>query len=183
MASKSSGVGEVVKWGAIGVGVYFLYRAFASSSGSGGFSLASLAQAVTNAFGGGGSPAATTTPVVTTTPPVTVTPVANESQTASALITAAGGVNSLDADQWNYYWSQISGVPQTADLFPPANRGALMDVNAYITARSAAGLPTTLPGLSGLGAATLPIPLMFAYSRRDKRPLLILPGGRVGVGR
>jgi len=59
---------------------------------------------------------------------------------ATKVSAAAGATATLSADEWNWYWSQASGVPQTADLFPPENRGALMSLKEYLGRRGAAGL-------------------------------------------
>lgn len=58
---------------------------------------------------------------------------------------AAGGSQPLTADQWNYYYSQITGIAQTVDLFPPGNRGLLMTVDDYLARRVAAGITTVVP--------------------------------------
>jgi hypothetical protein len=113
-----------------------------------------------------GSTSSTST---TTTPPASAS-------TAAALVKAAGGATSLNSDQWNFYWTQISGQTQTVDIFPAGNRAAMMSVTDYLAARAAAGLSTTLPGLSGLGARPLPVPLLFGYDGHG-RPVLILPQG------
>jgi len=52
-----------------------------------------------------------------------------------------GSNSMLDADQWNYYYSNLTGVQQTANLFPAGNRTALMNVAQYFQARATAGLP------------------------------------------
>jgi hypothetical protein len=59
----------------------------------------------------------------------------------------------LNADQWNHYYSAVSGVTQTADLFPPEDRGALMDVDEYFSRRSDAGLS----GMGGLNGRLSPL--------------------------
>ena len=46
----------------------------------------------------------------------------------------------LNADQWNYYYSQGSGQAQTTDLFTPGNRGEMIDVQTYWARRAAKGL-------------------------------------------
>lgn len=66
---------------------------------------------------------------------------------AEKVLAATGAGAQLSADQWNWYWAQASGVPQTADLFPPENRGAVMVLKEYIGRRGAAGLS----GLANLG--------------------------------
>jgi hypothetical protein len=59
----------------------------------------------------------------------------------------------LNADQWNYFYSAVSGVTQTADLFPPEDRGASMDVDEYFSRRSDAGLS----GMGGLNGRLSPL--------------------------
>jgi hypothetical protein len=174
----SSSTGELIKWGAIAVGGWYLYQKFfatpaaASATPSTGLTLADLQAAIASmtGSGGGSTPAGSSTPAAgSTTPPA-------PGSTAAALTTAAGGATSLTADQWNYYWSQISGQTQTVDLFPAGDRGALMSVTAYLAARTAAGLSAALPGLAGLGARALPIPLLFGYDGKG-RPVMIVPKG------
>ena len=176
MAQQSDTMGTVLKWGLIGAAAYFVYQAWASSQASSaaaapapGTAPAPVTTSTLATVAGGTAPPAPTTPVVagTGSNPAATT-------TAQALVNAAGGETQLTADEWNYYWTQLSGVNQTADLFPAGNRAALMSVNDYIAARSAAGLPTTISGFSGLGVVALRVPLVFAYGA-DKRPLLVVP--------
>lgn len=204
MAGQSSGgMGEILKWGLIIGGAYYLYQAYVNSQAASAvaaapvtgavtpvatttttattaptFSLQNLITAIQDSLNSGGG-AVTTAPVGA--PPALPAPVANESQTASALIDAAGGLNSFNVDQWNYYWGQLGGTvltpTQSAAVATAAGGDNPMDVDAYISARGAAGLPITLPGLSGLGAVPLPVPLTFIYGP-DKRPLLLIPGGQ-----
>jgi len=51
------------------------------------------------------------------------------------------------ADEWNFYYSQASGIPQTADLFTAGNRGEEITLSEYLARRGAAGLS----GLTNLG--------------------------------
>lgn len=60
--------------------------------------------------------------------------------TLRAQLISAGGEAPKNADQWNYYYSAVSGVNQTTDLFPADNRGYLMSVDEYLSRRAAAGL-------------------------------------------
>jgi len=206
MASQSSGgMGEILKWGLILGGAYYLYQAWVNSQAATAaaaapagttttppattttsttaptFSLQNLITAIQDSLNssGGASSSGTTAPAGA--PPAPPAPVANEGQTASALIDAAGGLNSFNVDQWNYYWGQLGGTvltpAQSAAVATAAGGDNPMDVDAYLSARGAAGLPITLPGLSGLGAVPLPVPLTFIYGP-DKRPLLLIPGGQ-----
>lgn len=52
----------------------------------------------------------------------------------------AGAVPLFSADEWNWYYGNWSHTPQTADLFPEGDRGALMTVGIYQSRRQAAGL-------------------------------------------
>jgi len=54
--------------------------------------------------------------------------------------TVGPGRQALSADEWNWYFSQFSGVPQTADLFTPDNRGETISITEYMSRRTAAGL-------------------------------------------
>lgn len=60
--------------------------------------------------------------------------------TAQKVLAMTGPSAMLSADQWNWYWSQASGVPQTADLFSPDNRGELISLKDYVARRTVAGL-------------------------------------------
>jgi hypothetical protein len=52
----------------------------------------------------------------------------------------------IGADDWNYFWSQVTGVPQTAALFSdPNNRSAPMSWDEYLAARAAKGLGAWKP--------------------------------------
>lgn len=200
--SSGGGMGEILKWGLIIGGAYYLYQAYVNSQAAAvaaapaagsttasatttssttapTFSLQNLITAIQDSLNSGAAPSGTAAPVgAPSAPPA---PVANEGQTASALIDAAGGANSFNVDQWNYYWGQLGGTvltpTQSAAVATAAGGDNPMDVDAYLSARAAAGLPITLPGLSGLGAVPLPVPLTFIYGP-DKRPLLLIPGGR-----
>lgn len=151
--AKDDAMGSVVKWVLILGGGYLAYEYFIAPM------LAAPAA----------TPATPTTPVTTTTatvpvsstnptpiapvtvtPPSTTSPAHSSSGALSALATkvliAAGTPTTLTADQWNYYWSQVSGVHQTANLFPSGNRDAPLTFTQYLAARSAQNL-----GVSGLG--------------------------------
>ena len=88
---------------------------------------------------GGVAPAA----VTTVSPAITSDIV--QAAARSAIGPAFSGM--LTADSWNYYYSQVSGVHQTANLFLSGNRGQLIDVNTYFARRRAAGLT----GLGNVG--------------------------------
>jgi hypothetical protein len=60
--------------------------------------------------------------------------------TAEKVLAMTGPSATLSADQWNWYWSQASGVQQTADLFKPDNRGELISLKEYMVRRTVAGL-------------------------------------------
>jgi hypothetical protein len=78
------------------------------------------------------------------------------------LLAAANHVSPQTADGWNYYYTQVTGVPQTTDLFTPDNREELISQDEYLSRRTAAGLeadawpsnwgPDTTSGLAGLVA-------------------------------
>ncbi len=68
---------------------------------------------------------------------------------AEKVLAATGPGAMLTADQWNWHWTQASGISQTADLFPADNRGYLMSLKDYIERRGAAGLS----GLALIGRA------------------------------
>ncbi len=145
-------VEDILIFGAVGVGLYLLYQAYVSANTPAGtaaapVTLASLTQAIENAISGG-TPAAGAASAAAAPPPTNYTAVANESDTASALIDAAGGVNSLNVDQWNYYFYQLGGTvltaAQSAAVATAAGGDSPMSVDAYLAALKAAGLPNTL---------------------------------------
>jgi len=72
----------------------------------------------------------------------TISTIANPTpqQLQSFLNTEGNASTMLDADQWNYYYSELSGVHQSADLFPTGNRTAVMTVSQYFANRAQAGL-------------------------------------------
>lgn len=87
--------------------------------------------------------------------PVTpITSMTGDATSIARLLTASNFANSLSASQWNYYYTQLSGVPQTTDL---GDNGAPMTVTQYLQARNNAGVEVLLngtvqsSGLSGLG--------------------------------
>ena len=58
----------------------------------------------------------------------------------SDLLQAARGRNALTADQWNESYARVTGIPQRARLWPPANRAQAMTVDYYLEQRANAGL-------------------------------------------
>lgn len=169
----ASSMGKIAVVGALGVGGYLLYRSMSSTTAAAAagtsttstpFSLADLV----NALKSSGAAAA---------PPATAAAPNPSGPTAKALVSAAGGVTSLNSDQWNYYWAKISGTTQTAELFPAGNRDALMTVGDYLAARQAAGLAVTLPGLSGMGAVAIHKPVVVIRGA-EGRPVMVLSQGR-----
>lgn len=88
----------------------------------------------------------TPTPVIPTGPRGRGGSSTGETPMRDLLLSASGGVNQLNSDQWNYYVTQITGVTQTGSFFDPSNRGELMDVDTYLARRVAQG-----QGLSGVG--------------------------------
>lgn len=54
--------------------------------------------------------------------------------------TLGPGRRMMSADSWNHYYSQWSGVPQTADLFTPGQRGEEISLTDYLYRRSQQGL-------------------------------------------
>jgi len=50
----------------------------------------------------------------------------------SRLLQSSDGVNALTGDEWNYYYSEVSGVLKPAEVFPPANRMQRMTVDDYL---------------------------------------------------
>jgi len=80
-------------------------------------------------------------PVVTQPIPTPATvPIPTGLSMRDRLLRASGGVNLLNADQWNWYYGQESSITQTADLFDPSNRGELITPEVYLARRQQAGL-------------------------------------------
>lgn len=77
-------------------------------------------------------------PPPSTAPPSTVAPAVNFSQYIANIM--GPGRHMAGADTWNAYYSQWSNVQQTADLFDPADRGALISLTEYLNRRTNAGL-------------------------------------------
>lgn len=78
------------------------------------------------------------------------------------LLTATGGVNSLNADQWNYYRNALFPPALTVEQFVMAfpvrtDPMPMMTVDQFLGALTAAGLNPASPGMAGLGAI-VPVP-------------------------
>lgn len=113
-------------------------------------------------------PASTST---TSTATITEPMAPPSSPGATALITASSGQTALDADEWNFYWGQVTGVTQTANLYPPTDRTALMSAQDYINARTDAGLNTTPTNAAETGGRGLVRPCPPAYRPRKSSTL------------
>jgi len=59
--------------------------------------------------------------------------------------TIGPGRHLLSADEWNWYFTEFSHIPQTADLFLSDNRGETISLTEYLGRRTAAGLSGMLP--------------------------------------
>ena len=156
----ASNVGEIVKWGLIAVGGYLAWNWYENTFAATAVPATPTTPAVPTTPV---TPSTPTTPTTPTTPVVTnppSTPLANLplSTLAQKVLNAAGGSGkTLTADQWNYYWSNVSGVHQTADLFPAGNRTALLTFTQYLANRQAKNLGVSgLRGLRGHGRNYIP---------------------------
>jgi predicted lysophospholipase L1 biosynthesis ABC-type transport system permease subunit len=58
----------------------------------------------------------------------------------SQLLFLTKGVNALTADQWNYYYAQVTRIIQSQPLFPGSHRDQTMTVDYYLEQRVNAGL-------------------------------------------
>ena len=56
------------------------------------------------------------------------------------LLQSARGLDALTADEWNERYAAVTGIPQRAKLWPPANRVQVMTVDYYLEQRANAGL-------------------------------------------
>jgi hypothetical protein len=143
-------------------------------------------------FGGAAAQAATAQ--VTTVSPATVTQTPGgatqpaPSATADVrtkLLTAAGGVNSLTADQWDYYRNQLyppSLSPNQFGLAFPVRTDPMpvMSVDQFIAALTAAGINPASPGGGVSGIYNTPsvsnVPSMsFGGSLAQNRPRIGAP--------
>lgn len=77
-------------------------------------------------------------PTTTAPPPPASNAAVNFSQYIANIM--GPGRHMAGADTWNAYYSQWSGIQQTADLFDPADRGALISLTEYLSRRTNAGL-------------------------------------------
>lgn len=73
--------------------------------------------------------------------------------TPAALIAKAKGINQQTADVWNFYYSGISGVHQTANLFTPGNRSELITAETYLARRGGATTGTSPSNVAGTASA------------------------------
>jgi hypothetical protein len=128
-----------MKWLLLALGGYVLYEYLYGTP-----TTTTSAQGGTTVATGANPPTGGTT--VTTTPPSggtggsgSVAP-PKTGVSAQSLQAAAGKNTMLTADQWNYFYSKISGVHQTADLFATGSRAQPIDVNTYLARRATAGL-------------------------------------------
>ncbi len=157
---------DIIKYVAIAAGAYLIYtfvRDQGYLDGLFGAKTAAPGKGATPPVTGATPPAATppaanppTAPPPTAPPPTAPPPTAPTGTTYTGnlgqrLSTLLGpGRKQLTADAWNYYTTVVTGVKQTADLFDPDNRDALMSMSEYFTRRTAAGLDNeTTFGMSG----------------------------------
>lgn len=149
---------DLVKYGAIGIGGYFLLRYFGID----------LLSGIT-------TPAVSTVTGTADTPQAANPNAATEQATATtlSLLQAAMTANKQDptklytVDIWNYYYNQVRGVagPAPEELFPGVDRNKNYSLNEWWTAMSKAGF-------SGLG--------LIAH---HTNPYWNPAGGGVGFGR
>jgi hypothetical protein len=141
--------GDLLKWGGLAVVAYLVWQEL--STGTLGIGTSAAAPAPT--------PAPTPAPAPTPTPGASVAYVPPTiTQQLVAIATAAGNANSLNADQWNYYYSHLSGVsgavqdPLFSSVFWPNGRPADMTTAPKMTAAQwvAALQAAGVTGLSGL---------------------------------
>jgi hypothetical protein len=148
---------------------------------------AAAAVAAKSSGGSGGGGAPTCTPPKTLTaaglcidPPPTSQPLTGASVHLSSALQKAAGSNSLNADQWSFYLTQMYGVPLTGEqftgMFP--NRGSTMTADQFVQALWSAGVGSTY-GLSGwafpLGSGGLGIPYEWIHE-----PWLVNESGGLG---
>ncbi len=143
---------------------------------------------------GGATAATQATTTTTTTGPTTVTqtpagsttpPPSTTTDVRTKLLTAAGGVNSLNADQWDYYRNQLyppSLSSQQFGLAFPTRTDPMptMTVDAFIAALTAAGINPASPGAGVSGIYNTPsrpsVPSMsFGGSLANNRPRIASP--------
>lgn len=183
--AQSSGMGDILKYGLLAVGGYFLYNWWTSQSST---------TATTTTTGGGTTstgttgtttttPQTTSTGTTTTTTPTTTTTTGSAGGAGSPtsvsqkLLALSGGVNSLNADGWSYYFTTVNGgvaltPSQFAQAFPAitaTDRGGTMTAAAFVAALAAAGVAAPAGyGMNGLGQwkPRVPIPVPALMRRR-----------------
>ena len=102
-------------------------------------------------------------------PPVSAKPPASATDYpfAARMQQLNGGSNVATADVWNAYYSQLSGVQQTADLFEPGNRDGLISLGTYFARRNSAGLSGGLvrSGVGGIFDRSIALRSYTTYNR------------------
>jgi len=150
---------DLIKYGLLAFGGWLLYSRFVSTPAV--------------AVAGGGTPASPGTPAtppvktpsVVTTPTIPAAPSIDATAycaTAKKVSAAAGPSAAMNADNWNFLWTQASGQTQMVDLFPPGNRDAQLTFDQYLVNRQTAGVGVPIPdctfstheqpGPAGMGA-------------------------------
>jgi hypothetical protein len=135
---------DLIKYGLLAVGGWLLYSKFASAAPV----VAAPATGVTPPVG---TPPVTTPPAkppVVTTPPLTPPAPGIDASAYCAIakkVLLAAGPGPMNADNWNYYWTQASGQTQIVDLFPPGNRDAQLTFDQYLVNRQTAGVGIPIP--------------------------------------
>jgi len=157
--AQSSGFGEIVKWGAIIFGGYYLYNLFTSNT-----AVAPVASSTTPATGtittetlaAAAAAPATSTPAT----PAPATPdMATQLQAAAASDTNM--VNGqMNPDQWNYYRNALFPPVLTGAQFDSAfpDRTVLMTAQGFVAALKG-------QGLAGLGGRRMRVPVMLNTPR------------------
>jgi hypothetical protein len=141
--NAGSGMGEVIKWGLIGVAAYWVYTNFFSGT---------AATTTTAATPAATTPAATTT--TATTPAAAISSFNTLDAIYSRMVSAATADNAastLSADQWNVYLRLNSNItpPDPTAVFPGQDRTTLM-TSAQYWASMSPYLAKNM-GMSGLG--------------------------------
>jgi hypothetical protein len=98
--------------------------------------------------------------------------------TAAILGTDPRGL--LTVNQWNYFYSQASGVLQTKPTHPRGQQGAKVNAQQYQQLRAQAGLPTKLGSIRSARPGAFPSGLgpLRGISQGPSRKPFVYPGNR-----
>ncbi|MCC7497320.1 MAG: hypothetical protein IT160_07070 [Bryobacterales bacterium] len=139
-------IGSIVKWGALGLGAYWIWQSVSQPDvwteqpthyvpQQPGQITPLPAPAPSSP-----TPAPAPAPAPIPAPAPSSGPDPARASYDSGYAAQLGNSIMLTADQWNWYRTEATGILQTADLFTPGNRGELISAYTYHQRRAVAGL-------------------------------------------